>query len=102
MYCALSGCMNKITLMHKIFTKEDLLRYIYGEMNREERQEMRSVILEDNVLKAEFLALKEAKECLNKGRLSPSTFVVNNIMSYAKALTVKPSKHLNLVDFVLN
>lgn len=88
--------------MHKTFTKEDLLRYLYGEMNQEERQELRSVILEDNELQAEFLALKESKECLNKGRLSPSTFAVNNIMSYAKALTVKPSKQLRIVDFVLN
>ena len=88
--------------MHKTFTKEDLLLYLYGEMNREERQELRSVISEDNKFQAEFLALKEAKECLNKGRVSPSTFAVNNIMSYAKALTVKPSKQLRIVDFVLN
>ena len=88
--------------MHKTFTKEDLLLYLYGEMNREERQELRSVILEDNTLQVDFLALKEAKECLNKGRVSPSTFAVNNIMSYAKALTVKPSKQLRIVDFVLN
>ena len=88
--------------MHKTFTKEDLLRYLYGEMNREERHEIRSVILEDNKLKVDFLALKEAKECLNKGRLSPSTFVVNNIMSYARAIIVKPSKRLRIVDFVLN
>ena len=38
---------DKFTPMHKTFTK-DLLRYLYGEMNREERQELRSVILEDN------------------------------------------------------
>ena len=88
--------------MHKTFTKEDLLRYLYGEMNREERHEIRSVILEDNKLQTDFLALKEAKECLNKGRLSPSIFVVNNIMSYAKAIIVKPSKRLGIVDFVLN
>ena len=88
--------------MHKTFTKKDLLRYLYGEMNLEERQELRSVILEDNTLQADFLALKEAKECLNKGRVSPSEFAVNNIMSYAKALIVKPSKQLRIVDFVLN
>ena len=88
--------------MHRTFTKEDLLRYLYGEMNREERQELRSVILEDNTLQSEFLALKEAKECLNKGRVSPSKFGVNNIMSYAKALTVKPSKQLKVVEFILN
>ena len=88
--------------MHKTFTKEDLLRYLYGEMNRKERQEFRSVIFEDNILQAEFLALKESKECLNKGRVVPSIFAVKNIMSYAKALTVKPSKQLRIVDFVLN
>ena len=88
--------------MYKTFTKEDLLRYLYGEMNREERQELRSVILEDNSLHAEFLALKEAKECLNKGRVSPTSFAVNNIISYAKVLIVKPSKQLRTVDFVLN
>ena len=94
--------MNKTTLMHKTFTKEDLIRYIYGEMNQEERQEISSVVLEDNKLQAQLLALKEAKECLNKARLSPSVFAVNNILSYAKALTVKPSKHLKTIDFVLN
>ena len=88
--------------MHKTFTKEDLLRYLYGEMNRDERQELRSVIFEDNTLKADFLSFKESKKCLNKGRLSPSSFAVNNIMSYAKALIVKPSKQLRTVDFVLN
>ncbi len=88
--------------MHKTFTKEDLLRYLYGEMNHEERQELRSLILEDNTLQSEFLELKEAKECLNKVRVSPSIFAVNNIMSYAKALTVKPSTQLRIVDFVLN
>ena len=93
---------DNFTPMHKTFTKEDLLRYLYGEMKREERQELRSVILQYNTLQAEFIALKEVKECLNKGRVSPSTFVVNNIMSYAKALTVKPSKQLRIVDFVLN
>lgn len=88
--------------MHKTFTKEDLLRYLYGEMNQEERQELSSVILEHNTLQAEFIALKEAKECLNKGRVSPSKYVVNHIMSFAKALTVKPSKNLRIVDFILN
>ena len=88
--------------MHKTFTKKDLLRYLYGEMNREEQQELRLVILEDNTLQAQLLALNEAKDCLNRGRVSPSAFTVNNIMSYAKALTIKPSKQLRIVDFVLN
>lgn len=88
--------------MHKTFTKEDLLRYLYREFNLKERQEFRSVFLENNTLKAEFLAVKEAKEYLNKGRVSPSIVAVNNIMSYAKALVVKPSKQLRIVDFVLN
>ena len=93
---------DKFTPMHKTFTKEDLLRYLYEEMNPEERQQLHSVILEDSTLKADFQALKEAKKILNKGRVSPSTFTVNNIMSYAKALIVKPSKQLRIVDFVLN
>ena len=93
---------DKFSPMHKTFTKEDLLRYLYGEMNREEQQELRLVILEDNTLQAEFLALNEAKEYLNRWRVSPSVFAVNNITSYAKALTIKPSKQLRIVDFVLN
>lgn len=88
--------------MHKTFTQEDLLRYLYGEMNKEERQELRAVVLEDDRLQIELLDLKEAKEYLDNGRLSPSQHSVNNISSYAKALSVKPSKHLNTVDFVLN
>ena len=88
--------------MYKTFTNEDLLRYLYGEMNREERQELRSVIFENNILRSEFLALKETKESLKKGLVSPSKFVVKNIVSYAKALVIKPSKQLKIVDFVLN
>lgn len=88
--------------MYKTFTKEDLLRYLYDEMNLEERKQLRSFILDDNKLQADFLELKEAKECLKKIQLSPSIFAQSNIMSYAKSLTVKPSKHLKIVDFVLN
>lgn len=98
-FCALS---EKLTPMHKTFTQKDLLRYLYGEMNSQERQELRYAVLEDGRLQTEFLALKEAKECLDKGRLSPSAFSLNNIMSYAKALSVKPSKHLKSINFVLN
>ena len=53
---------DKFTPMHKTFTKEDLLRYLYEEMNREERQQLRSVISEDSKFQADFQALKEAKE----------------------------------------
>tara|TARA_B100000609_G_C17041472_1_gene344030 strand:- start:214 stop:480 length:267 start_codon:yes stop_codon:yes gene_type:complete len=88
--------------MYKTFTKEDLLRYLYDEMNLEERKQLRSVIFDDNRLQADFFELKEAKECLKKFQLSPSTFALSKIMSYAKSLTVKPSKHLRMVDFVLN
>jgi len=88
--------------MYETFTKEDLIRYLYDEMNLEERKQLRSFILEDNKLQADFLELKEAKECLKKIQLSPSTFALRNIMSYAKSLTVKASKQLRIVDFVLN
>ena len=93
---------NKTTLMHKTFTQENLLSYLYGEMNSEERQDLRSIVLEDDKLQAELLALREAKECLDKGRLSPSEYAVNNILSYAKALSVKPSKYLQSIAIVLN
>ena len=88
--------------MYKTFTKEDVVRYLYGEMNFQERQQLRSFICEDNKLRADYLMLKEAKECLKKFQLSPSTFAVNNVISYAKSLRVKPSKQLEIVDFVLN
>ena len=93
---------DKFMPMYETFTKEDLLRYLYDEMNLEERKKLRSFILEDNKLQADFLELKEAIEFLKKIQLSPSTFALRNIMSYAKSLTVKPSKQLRIVDFVLN
>jgi anti-sigma factor RsiW len=88
--------------MHKTFTQEDLVRFLYGEMNAEERMEMREAFQEDADLKAEFLALKETKESLDTARLSPSEMSVQNVMAYAKALSVKPSKHLSSIDIVLN
>ena len=74
--------------------------FIWGDESRRAK-ELRS-LSQKITLQAEFLALKEVKECLNKGRVSPSVFAINNIMSYAKALKVKPSKQLRIVDFVLN
>lgn len=93
---------DKLTPMHKTFTKDDLLLYLYDEMSQKEQQELRMVISADDRFKINFQTLKEVKEYLDNVRVGPSKLSVSNIVSYAKALTVKPSKQLRTVDFVLN
>ena len=93
---------DKLTPMHKTFTKDDLLLYLYDEMSQKEQQDLRMVISADDRFKINFQTLKEVKEYLDNVRVGPSKLSVSNIVSYAKALTVKPSKQLRTVDFVLN
>ena len=46
--------------MYKTFTQNDLVRFLYGEMNAEESRMLQFRALEDNHLRDELLDLKEA------------------------------------------
>ena len=88
--------------MNKTFTQKDLIRFLYNETSSTENDQIEAILLVNDDLKSDFLELKNSFECLNKIRLGPSKGTVNNIISYAKALEIVPSKQLGLIDFVMN
>ena len=88
--------------MNKTFTQKDLIRFLYDETSSSENNQIDAILLVNDELKSDFLELKNSFDCLNKIRLGPSKVTVNNIISYAKALEVAPTKQIGLIDFVMN
>ncbi len=71
------------------FTPENLLLYMYNEMNEEERSEMERELQKNWSLNEKLLVLKEAEDRLNKMSLkSPRQKTVDAILQYVQ----KPSE----------
>ncbi len=70
--------------MTKIFTENDLLRFIYGETSKAENLAIHDAILCDPGMQEKLNELQEMKTLLEAHELSPGSKVVNNILSYSK------------------
>ena len=68
------------------FTTEDLLVYIYEEMEPEQSNELASVLASDWALRQKYQVLIEAQGTLNGVKLSsPRIATINKILSYAES-----------------
>ncbi|RYZ22511.1 MAG: hypothetical protein EOO16_08800 [Chitinophagaceae bacterium] len=72
--------------MHN-YTPEDLLRFLYHEMNTEDARVLESELSRNWSLREKLAVLKSAQERLNGAMESPRTEVVLNILKYAAATT---------------
>ncbi|MDG1917616.1 MAG: hypothetical protein P8I29_07405 [Flavobacteriales bacterium] len=90
--------------MYKTFTQNDLIRFLYNEMNSEESILLKDALLNDAELCATYHKLKSSMDLLDAERysLTPSDFSLAKIKSYARGFSSKPSKYLNRIDLVLN
>lgn len=70
--------------MKRKYTKNDVLRYIYGEMPPAEHNDFLDAIREDEELFETFEALNAAQEDLSPVELTPSIRSVGAVMSYAR------------------
>ena len=70
--------------MTKIFTENDLLRFLYGETTDTENLAIQDAILCDPGMQEKLNELQEMKMLLEAHEMSPSKKVVNNILSYSK------------------
>jgi len=70
--------------MHN-YTPEDLLRYLYREMNTEEATVLEAELNSNWALREKLSVLQTARERLNQVVESPRTEVVLNILRYANA-----------------
>ena len=72
--------------MTKTFTKDDLVRFLYDEMNEDERVEMRESLSADIDLRASLEEMNETKSMLDGFSIKPSDDVVSRILYASKNL----------------
>jgi hypothetical protein len=66
------------------FTPEDMIRFLYNEMNAEEKSAMQLAMESDWTLREKFEVLKEAVKSLDTLKFSPRPQAIFAIMQYAE------------------
>jgi hypothetical protein len=75
--------------MTKTFTRNDVIRYVYNELNTKENKEIELAMLLDQDLAEEFYELSKVKRALNKIVKEPSKRVIDTILNYSKSLSLR-------------
>ena len=84
--------------MYKTFTQNDLVRFLYGEMNTEESKMLQLRVLADKYLMDELLELQEAFDIIDLAKAEkPSRLSEMLVISYANSYSVL--KLTNQCDF---
>lgn len=73
--------------MTKTFTEDDLVRFLYDEVNEDERLEMGESLRSDISLQASLEEVKEAKSLLESFMMSAPKEVVSRILYASKNLS---------------
>ncbi|WP_370088569.1 hypothetical protein [Ekhidna sp.] len=72
--------------MTKTFTEDDLVRFLYDEVNEDERLEMRESLCADMELRARLVELNEAKGLIENFSMKAPEAVVSRILYASKNL----------------
>jgi hypothetical protein len=75
--------------MTKTFTRNDVIRYVYNELNTKEKKDIELAMLLDQDLAEEFYELSKAQRGLNRIVKEPSKRVIDNILNYSKSLSLR-------------
>lgn len=78
--------------MTKPFTPNDLLRYIYQEMNEGEHEKLVQALREDGSLMQDYLEMLSTIDQLDELMLQPSDKVVKGILKKAKSTGLEKIK----------
>lgn len=70
------------------FTPEDMIRFLYNEMNAEEKNALLRALETDWALREKFEVLKEAIKSLDTLTFSPRPQAILSIMQYAESAKV--------------
>ncbi|MCR9249224.1 MAG: hypothetical protein NXI20_02330 [bacterium] len=73
--------------MTKIFTENDLVRFIYEETSEAENNEIRDALMCNPGLQEMYNELKDMKSMLDENLMKPGKQAVNNILNYSKKFT---------------
>jgi hypothetical protein len=75
--------------MIKIFTQNDLIKFLYHETSEEESREISKALKCDSELEALYNELKVTIEQLDSARMEPSSSTVLNILNYSRSVQAK-------------
>lgn len=78
--------------MTKIFTHDDLIRYVYSETEPEENRQIELALSEDMELLEQYHELLWLRKQMDGGMMNPSEKTINNILEYSKAVNLHPVK----------
>lgn len=79
--------------MNSNFTTNDLLLFLYGEMNADKAAVLTEQLITDVALRAEYQKLKETKERLDAEQFEPDATTVNMVMDYSASYHSAPEHH---------
>ena len=74
--------------MIKTFTKNDLIRFVYNEVNAEERDEMEMLLIHDHSFLQLYRKYNGMKKTIQKVSMEPSENVINRILNYSKSFSL--------------
>lgn len=70
--------------MVKTFTSNDVLRYFYGEISKNEKKQIEEAIAFDNELQNVYVEIEENNRLLNF-KVKPKLSSIDNILNYSKS-----------------
>lgn len=74
--------------MHKIFTPEDLVRFVYNEMSNVEAEELQDELHSCCELHDEFEQISGMKMLLTTPKSKPSPDIIHALLNYSKSLRI--------------
>ena len=75
--------------MIKLFTQNDLIKFLYHETSVEETKEINKALMCDSELQAMYNELKTVIGELDRDHMQPSSSTILNILSYSKSFQEK-------------
>jgi len=75
--------------MIKLFTQNDLIKFLYHETSVEETKEINKALMCDAELQAMYNELKTTMSELDRDQTEPSSSAVLNILAYSRSFEAK-------------
>lgn len=70
--------------MTKVFTQDDLIRYIYGETSNNENEKIESLLCSDDKFQELYTQLQAIRKGIDHIQNRPSETVIQRILDYSK------------------
>ncbi|MFN6946678.1 MAG: hypothetical protein ACK4ND_17145 [Cytophagaceae bacterium] len=73
--------------MTRTFTQNDVLRFVYNEVNLQEKEEIHNAILMDSGLLEFYYEMSEIRNEMKALKREPSDRAMENILNYSRAFS---------------